>query len=177
MILSVFRELGHITGTVVDLRQGQSRANIPLGTSSSMEATRLPDTHCSLELRAGLFSTLYSLSTSCCYKRIQQDNGQKSWETQAQHEDTWRFNPLPIIIPLTIPFFLTDNGKTKCKTVTQTSSSAPSWPARVSWLPFTLSRASPFRNWLWSSTEKMLKGEKRAGTPLRKGLIPLGWRH
>lgn len=43
MILSTFRELGHITGTVVvDLRHGQSRANIHLGTSSSMEATETP---------------------------------------------------------------------------------------------------------------------------------------
>lgn len=80
----------------------------------------LADTHCSLELRTGLFSTLYSLSTSCCYR----EDPIREWKEElekAKHDtktgNTGMFNPRSQSAPLrTIPFFLTVNGKTNCKT-------------------------------------------------------------
>lgn len=78
---------GRLTGDspgFSDLSQGRIKGK-RAGTSPSSGPSRTPpDTHCSLELRAGLFSTLYSLSTSCCCQENPTRQGTRSaWnETQ-----------------------------------------------------------------------------------------------
>lgn len=130
----------------------------------------LADTHCSLELRTGLFSTLYSLSTSCCYR----EDPTREWKEElekAKHDtktgNTGMFNPRSQSAPLrTIPFFLTVNGKTKCKTKPKHRHLSPADLAR--WADL-LSRAWPSRTDYVRQQKKYLRRKRGQEFPQEKG--------
>lgn len=125
----------------------------------------LTDTHCSLALRTGLFSTLYSLSTSCCYR----EDPTREWKEELEkpkHDintgNKGMFNPRSQPSHSSLLSMEKPNAKLNPSIII---SPLMTWPGEL-----TSCQGHDLQNWLCSPTEKILKEEKRAGIPPRKGL-------